>query len=81
MKRALPVRLSDLRGIHRLASDATVGITDLVESCTTRSSGRPVRSARSRRQDPRHHRLRLRGTRHHRLIGGGAGGCSGGSAH
>ena len=32
MKRALPVRLSDLRGIHRLASDATVGITDLVES-------------------------------------------------
>ncbi len=32
MKRALPVRLSDLRGIHRLASDATVGITDLVEA-------------------------------------------------
>jgi pimeloyl-ACP methyl ester carboxylesterase len=32
MKRGLPVRLSDLRGIHRLASEATVGITDLVES-------------------------------------------------
>ena len=26
------IRLSDLRGIHRLATDATVGITDLVEA-------------------------------------------------
>jgi pimeloyl-ACP methyl ester carboxylesterase len=28
----VPVRLADLRGIHRLGTDATVGITDLVEA-------------------------------------------------
>ena len=27
-----PLRVADLRGIHRLAIDATVGITDLVET-------------------------------------------------
>ena len=26
------IRLSDLRGFHRLASDATVGLTDMVEA-------------------------------------------------
>jgi hypothetical protein len=28
----VPLRIADLRGIHRLAADATVGITDLVEA-------------------------------------------------
>jgi pimeloyl-ACP methyl ester carboxylesterase len=32
MAKALHVRLADLRDIHRLANDATVGLTDLVEA-------------------------------------------------
>lgn len=32
MKKPVHIRLSDLRGIHRLASDATVGLTDVVEA-------------------------------------------------
>jgi hypothetical protein len=30
--KSVPLRIADLRGIHRLAADATVGITDLVEA-------------------------------------------------
>jgi pimeloyl-ACP methyl ester carboxylesterase len=32
MTKPVHVRLSDLRGLHRLANDATVGLTDLVEA-------------------------------------------------
>ena len=32
MAKPVHVRLSDLRGFHRLANDATVGLTDLVEA-------------------------------------------------
>ena len=28
----IPIRVADLRGVQRLANDATVGITDLVEA-------------------------------------------------
>ncbi len=38
----IPIRLSDLRGFHRLANDATVGLTDLVEAMHHTISGVPA---------------------------------------
>ena len=66
--------MSDLHGIHRLASDATVGITDLVEAMhhtDPANPGRPWQVAGG--PHPRHHGIRLplplRGVT--RLVGGG----------